>query len=146
MSPKYFVIGFFGLGIAVVVSKAFMPSPQDMHSVQATSGVQGAPLTVVKVPKLSSAAEVGKSVFEANCSACHGENAAGQEGVAPPLVHIIYEPNHHADIAFFRAIKNGVRSHHWRFGNMPQVKGVDDEEAAKIVTYVRELQRANGIQ
>jgi mono/diheme cytochrome c family protein len=146
MNAKYFVIGFFGLGVVVAISKAFMPAAQDPHSVQSTSGEQGAPLVVVKLPKLSSAAEVGKNVFEANCAACHGVNAAGQDGVAPPLVHKIYEPNHHADISFARAAKNGVRAHHWRFGNMPQIKGVDEEEVAQIVTYVRELQRANGIQ
>ena len=46
-------------------------------------------------------------------------NAAGQNGVAPPLVHKLYEPGHHSDMAFIMAAKNGVRSHHWRFGNMP---------------------------
>lgn len=146
MNPKYFVIGFFGLGAVVAISKAFPPAAQDPHSVQSTSGVQGAPLVAVNLPKLSSAAESGKNAFEANCASCHGVNAAGQDGVAPPLVHEIYEPNHHADISFIRAVKNGVRAHHWRFGNMPQIKGVDDEEVAQIVTYVRELQRANGIQ
>jgi hypothetical protein len=43
------------------------------------------------------------------------------------------------------AVKNGVRAHHWRFGDMPPVEGVSDEDATKIVAYVRELQRANGI-
>ena len=99
----------------------------------------------VQVPELSPAARRGEELFNANCASCHGENAVGQEGVAPPLVHIIYEPSHHGDISFQLAAKNGVRAHHWPFGNMPPVKGVTEAEVAAITRYVRELQRANGI-
>ena len=90
-------------------------------------------------------AQIGKVAFEAKCAACHGANAAGQDGVAPPLVHKIYEPSHHGDAAFLLAAKNGVRAHHWRFGNMPPVEGLTDGDVKMIVAYVRELQRANGI-
>ncbi|MCR9111366.1 MAG: cytochrome c [Rhodobacteraceae bacterium] len=100
----------------------------------------------VTVPEtLSANAEIGKVVFEAKCAICHGENAAGQDGVAPPLVHKIYEPSHHGDAAFLLAAKNGVRAHHWRFGNMPPVEDVTDGDVKMIIAYVRELQRANGI-
>lgn len=146
MNPKYLVLGFFGLGVVVFISKQLIPTEQNPHSVQSTSGKKGAPLANVIVPELSAVAETGKIAFEANCAACHGVNAAGQDGVAPPLVHKIYEPNHHGDASFLLAVNNGVRAHHWRFGNMPQIKGVDEEEVAQIVVYVRELQRANGIQ
>ena len=87
----------------------------------------------------------GEEVFIEQCAVCHGENAAGQDGVAPPLVHKIYEPSHHGDAAFLLAAKNGVRAHHWRFGNMPPVEGVTDGDVKMIIAYVRELQRANGI-
>ena len=99
----------------------------------------------VVVPPLSARAKVGEKLFDAKCATCHGRNAAGQDGVAPPLVHKIYEPNHHADISFQQAAKYGVRAHHWRFGNMPPVPGVDEADLSKIIEYVRELQRANGI-
>lgn len=100
----------------------------------------------VTVPEtLSANAAIGKTAFEAKCAVCHGENAAGQDGVAPPLVHKIYEPSHHGDAAFLLAAKNGVRAHHWRFGNMPPVEGVTDGDVKMITAYVRELQRANGI-
>ena len=49
------------------------------------------------------------------------------------------------DVAFVRAAKLGVRQHHWRFGNMPPVDGIKDQELASIIFYIRELQRANGI-
>lgn len=110
------------------------------------SGVRGPPMVAVALPeRLSEDARIGKTTFDAKCAACHGTNAAGQEGVAPPLVHKIYEPGHHGDAAFLLAARIGVRAHHWRFGNMPPVEGVTDDDVKMIATYVRELQRTNGI-
>ena len=43
------------------------------------------------------------------------------------------------------AAKNGVRQHHWPFGNMPPVEGITDSEISNIIAYVRTVQRANGI-
>ncbi len=94
---------------------------------------------------LSRNAQIGKLGFEAKCAICHGVNAAGQDGVAPPLVHIIYEPSHHGDESFQRAIAMGVRGHHWPFGNMPPVEGVTRADVTMITAYIRELQLANGI-
>ncbi len=105
----------------------------------------GAAIVSVKVPELNYDAKLGETAFNKNCSACHGENAAGQEGVAPPLVHKIYEPSHHGDMAFIIAAKRGVRQHHWRFGNMPALPDVSEIEIQKIIEYIRTLQRANGI-
>jgi mono/diheme cytochrome c family protein len=105
----------------------------------------GQPIVVVNIPELSIASQSGKQAFDKYCASCHGSNAAGQEGRAPPLIHRIYEPNHHGDMAFFLAAKNGVRAHHWPFGNMPPVEGISEAEIQNIILYVRELQRANGI-
>ena len=105
----------------------------------------GKPIVEVKVPALSSLEQQGKQLFDGNCASCHGQNAAGQYGVAPPLVHIIYEPNHHGDKSFQLAAQRGVRQHHWQFGNMPPVPNVTPDDVTKITAYVRGLQRANGI-
>jgi len=105
----------------------------------------GQPIVVVNIPELSIASQSGKQAFDKYCASCHGSNAAGQEGRAPPLIHRIYEPNHHGDMAFFLAAKNGVRAHHWPFGNMPPAEGISEAEIRNIILYVRELQRANGI-
>lgn len=150
---KYYVFGFLGLGAAVLLYNSFGPmmmSGDEMmsgtpHSAQQTAGQQGAALIAVSVPELSPAATLGQAEFETNCATCHGVNAAGQDGVAPPLVHIIYEPSHHGDASFHRAVQQGVRAHHWRFGNMPPIEDVSEQQVASIITYVRELQRANGI-
>lgn len=111
----------------------------------ASGTASGEALVAVTVPMLTGNAERGEALFNDNCAGCHGVNAAGQAGTAPPLIHRIYEPNHHGDGAFFRAAQNGVRQHHWPFGNMPPISDVSENEIAMIVTYVRELQRANGV-
>lgn len=113
---------------------------------EVTASREGGVLADVVLPEtLSQNAQIGKRGFEAKCAVCHGVNAAGQDGVAPPLVHIIYEPNHHADEAFQLAATRGVRAHHWSFGDMPPVEGITRADVTMIVAYIRELQRANGI-
>lgn len=103
------------------------------------------PTVEVTVPaSLTANARDGRVLFGQNCAACHGPKAGGTDQ-GPPLVHGIYEPGHHADGAFLLAVRNGVRAHHWNFGNMPPRPGLRDVEVAAIVAYVRELQKANGI-
>lgn len=99
--------------------------------------------TTFVMPALSAEAQEGERYFNAVCAACHGQNGLGTTQ-GPPLVHDIYNPGHHADMAFLMAAQNGVRAHHWRFGNMPPQQ-VTRGEVARIVTYIRELQQANGI-
>ena len=104
-----------------------------------------APLAVgVRVPDLSSVAQAGREVFAWRCAQCHGAHGGG--GAGPPLVHPIYRPAHHADVAFNLAVARGVRAHHWRLGDMPPQPDVGPAEIAAITRYVRELQAANGIE
>jgi len=86
----------------------------------------------------------GEGFYNANCAACHGPKGTGTQ-TGPPLVHIIYEPNHHSDAAFRRAAELGVVPHHWSFGPMPPVAGVTDADMDRIIGYVRWLQRQGGI-
>jgi len=86
----------------------------------------------------------GETKFNSFCSRCHGPQGQGTNS-GPPLVHKIYEPNHHADMAFQRAAAQGVRAHHWKFGNMPKIDGVGPEDVTQIIGYVRWLQRQAGI-
>ena len=98
----------------------------------------------VVVPAFSPLAAEGQTVFDATCAQCHGQNGLGSKK-GPPLLHTIYNPGHHGDGAFFRAVKKGVPQHHWSFGNMAPLSGVSDYQISAIVRFVRELQEANGI-
>lgn len=86
----------------------------------------------------------GEIKFNAFCSPCHGAQGTGS-AQGPPLVHKIYEPNHHADFAFQRAAAQGVKAHHWKFGDMPKIKGVTPDDVTQIIGYIRWLQRQAGI-
>ncbi len=97
------------------------------------------------IPDFSTLALDGKKIFQENCVQCHGETALGTD-LGPPLLHPFYRPGHHNDAALRRAIKKGVMPHHWAFGPMPAIETVKDEEIPKLVLFIRELQRANGIK
>ncbi len=86
----------------------------------------------------------GEALFNTTCSACHGVGARGTKQ-GPPLLDKIYEPNHHADIAFYRAAEMGVRAHHWKFGDMPKIPGVTRDDLTQIIAYIRWLQKQAGI-
>lgn len=132
--------------VAGGVAYTFLPTTEETTAATAQSGAQGDAIVDVMVPEtLSQNAQIGQKAYQANCAACHGINAVGQDGVAPPLVHKIYEPSHHGDESFQRAAAQGVQAHHWRFGNMPAVEGITRGEVTLIIAYIRELQRANGI-
>ena len=106
----------------------------------------GEPIESVLVPdQISDLGLLGKNILDLKCQSCHGINAAGRHEIGPPLVHKIYEPSHHSDQSFYRAVALGVRSHHWPFGNMAAVEGLAKSDVKAIISYVRELQRENGI-
>lgn len=98
----------------------------------------------VTVPQLSDMAAFGQTVFNETCAKCHGENGAGTEQ-GPPLIHQIYNPGHHSDQSIHNAMRNGVRQHHWPYGNMPK-QAVGFYASSAIVKFIREVQDANGIR
>ncbi|WP_082351517.1 c-type cytochrome [Cypionkella psychrotolerans] len=122
-------------------------APVLVQASETVSATTGAALVDVKLPAaLSAEAATGKTYYEAVCASCHGANAAGQDGIAPPLIHPLYVSSHHGDAAFVVAARNGVRQHHWSFGSMPQIQQrLTDGELNAIILYIRELQRENGI-
>ena len=86
----------------------------------------------------------GEDLYYKKCQVCHGQNGQGTNQ-GPPLAHNTYNPRHHADLAFHLAVRNGVRSHHWKFGDMEPIQNASPEDVGHIVAYVRELQRKAGI-
>jgi len=97
----------------------------------------------VIVPPFSVLAAQGEAVFQDTCAACHGASLAGTEQ-GPPLLHAIYKPGHHSDFAIVSAVQNGSHQHHWRFGDMPAQAHITDGQLPGLISYIREMQRANG--
>ncbi|NCF11647.1 MAG: c-type cytochrome [Gammaproteobacteria bacterium] len=99
------------------------------------------------LPPASYQADAGRGaeVYSAKCRDCHGPAARGSDK-GPPLVHGYYVASHHADLAFYRAVKQGVVQHHWEFGDMPAQPDVAPERVADIIAYVRGLQAKQGLR
>lgn len=87
----------------------------------------------------------GRAEFNQYCASCHGQNGNGtQQG--PPLVHETYRYGHHANLSFHMAVRDGVRAHHWHFGDMKPLPDVTPEATENIIAYIRNEQRKAGIK
>ncbi|RMH37928.1 MAG: cytochrome c [Nitrospirae bacterium] len=117
-------------------SEAGRESPSTNASVDRVRKIARVPLP----PELAA----GEQKYAIFCSGCHGIEGQGTDH-GPPLVHKIYEPSHHSDLAFQRAAANGVRAHHWNFGDMPPIEGITSHDVTEITRYIRWLQRQAGI-
>lgn len=136
---------FLALAAALVVGAyAFWWSAGNQGSAE-RAYESAAPSQRIVIPEVQGAAARGRLAFNQNCAGCHGRDALGG-AAGPPLIHKIYEPGHHADGAFLLAVRQGVRQHHWKFGDMPPQPQVTEAEMADIIAFVREAQRANGIE
>jgi len=98
----------------------------------------------VKTSTVPPEREGGRTLYAANCGGCHGAFGEGSE-LAPPMLHPI-QARMHADVAFKRAIQEGVRPHHYRFGAMPSIDVLNSKEIDDIVAYVRWMQEVAGLR
>lgn len=89
--------------------------------------------------------ELGEPLYQQHCAQCHGSDLRGTD-LGPSHLSIVYEPNHHGDAAFLAAVSRGSPAHHWDFGPMPAVPGLNQEDVAAITAFVREQQRTNGFE
>jgi mono/diheme cytochrome c family protein len=133
------------LGAAVLGAAVLYVAIQYFSPSAAPPPIEARPMVAVNVPVLVGEALAGQEIFAARCAQCHGEQGAGLSGIGPPLIHKIYEPSHHDDSSFFRAVQFGVVAHHWGFGPMAPVANISQDEIAAVISYVRTVQRANGI-
>jgi mono/diheme cytochrome c family protein len=97
-----------------------------------------------KAPKVPTEMNIGGMLYGKFCSSCHGIDLKGSK-TGPSFIHRVYHPGHHSDGSFFLAAKNGARQHHWQFGNMPPVKGVNEKIVGSIVKYIRHVQKSAGL-
>ena len=106
----------------------------------------GAPAQTADGESTSAAGDVaaGEALYQANCAACHGTDLRGTDQ-GPSHLDPIYLPDHHADLSFRLAVQRGVQPHHWTFGPMPPIEGLDDQDIADVIAYVRDRQREAGL-
>jgi len=100
--------------------------------------------TQESLPALSANAD-GAAVFAARCASCHGEDLRGTDQ-GPSQLSIVYEPNHHSDVSYRAAIRNGVAQHHWNFGDMDPVDDITDDQIERVITYIRSQQQLQGFE
>ena len=103
----------------------------------------GAPATSEPAPPAGSGA--GADLYQSNCASCHGANLRGTDK-GPSHLSIVYEPNHHSDDAFRSAILNGAQQHHWNFGDMAPITGLDNDAIDDVIAYVRSEQERQGFE
>lgn len=99
---------------------------------------------VAQEPKVPFRLGGGWEGYRESCMNCHGEWGNGTDK-GPPLMHQYYLPGHHGDDAFLRAILQGTKAHHWKFGDMPPVENIRRERAEQIIEFVRWLQKDQGL-
>jgi mono/diheme cytochrome c family protein len=87
----------------------------------------------------------GAALYASNCASCHGADLRGTE-LGPSHLSIVYEPNHHSDESFRAATSTGAGQHHWNFGDMLPVEGLDDDEIDTIIAFVRAEQEEQGFE
>ena len=87
----------------------------------------------------------GEQLYQTSCAACHGVDLRGTTA-GPSQLSIVYEPAHHPDESYRRAITEGVAAHHWDFGDMAPIPGLTDEQVTAIIAYVRSVQEREGFE
>ncbi len=144
-------LGIAGLAVAVLVLAAACagedpapPAPTPSPPAPSTSTPTSAP-TPTATPESRFSGTDGRELYGQACSVCHGQNLEGTNA-GPTFLNRIYAPWHHADISFIFAVERGVRAHHWNFGNMAPVEGLSHEQVLAIIAFIREQQRAAGIE
>ena len=78
------------------------------------------------------------------CTGCHGRLAEGTER-GPNLIHPDYGPGVRSDAQLRRAVREGMPAR-LGYGAMPPSPDVSERRLERMITFVRELQRANGIR
>lgn len=85
----------------------------------------------------------GAGLYQATCAECHGSKLQGTDR-GPSHLSDVYVPGHHGDAVIALAIVRGVSQHHWGFGDMPPVEGLNGDEIDAIIAFIRDAQETQG--
>ena len=86
----------------------------------------------------------GEAIYQANCSACHGDDLRGAS-TGPSLLYDIYGPDELADEEIAAAIREGVEEQRWDFGDMPANGALGDSQIDQIIDHIRTVQSTEGL-
>ena len=86
----------------------------------------------------------GLIAFAEECAGCHGRLARGTER-GPDLIHPDYGPGARSDAQFRLAVREGMPARRG-YGVMPPAPGVSERRLNRMIAFLRELQRVNGIR
>lgn len=127
----------------LLIGLALLSCPAIVFAVFGTSGLDafddGPPSTVIYTP-----AEYGRLTFAEECAGCHGRQAEGSSR-GPALIHPAYAGNRLSDADFARAVRSGVKARNPEFDDMPAFPDLPDRRLRRLLTFVREMQLAKGI-
>ena len=99
-----------------------------------------------KIPELSPLAQHGRKVINEKCADCHGVDGTGGSRKGPPILHTMYRDEIFPDFVFRRSVLEGKREKNWRFGPMPAMPDLSEEDVNGAIAFVREVQTATGVQ
>ncbi len=120
---------------------AFAVALVGLVSIAGCSGESGDTSSASSSPGAAS----GAAPYKQFCASCHGVDLKGTDR-GPSHLSQVYAPDHHTDDSFRAAVRQGARAHHWGFGDMPAIQGIDDAQLDAIITYVREQQSEHGLE
>ena len=84
-------------------------------------------------------------MYQAKCASCHGADLKGT-AIGPSHLSVVYQPGHQGDGAFALAAINGVRAHHWDFGDVAPIPELSSDDMDRIIAFVRETQPTQGFE
>ncbi|MCH8950961.1 MAG: cytochrome c [Proteobacteria bacterium] len=127
----------------LLIGLGLLSSPVVVFVVFGTSGLDafdegsGASVSLASV-------EPGLAAFAGECARCHGRLAEGTER-GPNLIHRDYGPRVRSDARFRRAVREGMPARRG-YGAMPPFPELSKRRLERMISFVRGLQRANGIR
>jgi mono/diheme cytochrome c family protein len=103
-------------------------------------GVEPEPPVRPLTPEEQARFDLGKTLFETSCAACHQPHGYGMDGLAPPLVDSEWVAG--TDHRLARIVLHGLHGPVYVKGqkfdlDMPSFGSFDDDQLAAILTYVR---------
>lgn len=99
-----------------------------------------------RIPELSELAQHGRKVINARCAECHGVDGTGGSKKGPPMLHPMYREAVYPDYHFKRVVREGKAEKNWRFGPMPAIPDISDDDLDAVVAFVREVQKATNVE